>query len=687
MKNLLPTSMLIACVIGGCATAIPALARPMTPDDVARLEEVGQLNVSPDGTRVVYTTARLPDVTMGEKNGPATQQLKLAWGPDLRREWLPREMNVGALRFSPDGRMLSFTWADKEGKEGKDAVWGMPVDGGGHRKLAGVHEANVRDYRWAPDGGTIYLLADPEPDAVREQERKAGFDAIVFEEEARFSRLLAARVGDKPDEQPRAIRIDGEATAFELSPDGRLALVKVSPTPRIDDKYTLTKVQVIELASGKVLRTIATTGKLGDMEVSPDGRTLALIAAVDQHDPAPTTLHLVDTATGALRALNAGAAEAAEDSEFLADGRLAVLIHKGARSMLRIHDRSGAVAQEIDTGDLVVNSIEAGGNVLFARASTARHPSELFRLEGSALRRWTEHNPWLSQIDFGRQSVMTYKARDGQQIEGILIEPVGSVKNGKPAPLILDVHGGPEAHENNGWNTSYSSPGQIAAGRGYAVFLPNYRGSTGYGVAFAKQHQGDYAGKEFNDLVDAKIALVAAGMADPARTGITGGSYGGFATAWASTALSEHFAAGVMFVGLSNNISKFGTTEIPNEMHLVHELEWPWEEWDFMLERSPIFHAGKARTPLLIMHGQDDTRVDPGQSMELYRHIKTRTETPVRLVLYPGEGHGNRKAAARYDFNLRMMEWFDRYLKGIGAQVPNKLPPPRVTLPEAAVVE
>src|SRR5690606_31799832 len=129
------------------------------------------------------------------------------------------------------------------------------------------------------------------------------------------------------------------------------------------------------------------------------------------------------------------------------------------------------------------------------------------------------------------QRTLTYTARDGQEIEGILIEPVGRTPT-RGAPTIMMVHGGPEAHYSNGWLTAYSQPGQVGAGAGYAVFHPNYRGSTAYGVDFAKQHQGDYAGKEFDDIVDAKYALAELGVTDPERVGITGGSYGGFASAW-----------------------------------------------------------------------------------------------------------------------------------------------------------
>ncbi|MEM7730081.1 MAG: prolyl oligopeptidase family serine peptidase [Pseudomonadota bacterium] len=244
----------------------------------------------------------------------------------------------------------------------------------------------------------------------------------------------------------------------------------------------------------------------------------------------------------------------------------------------------------------------------------------------------------------------------------MLITPEGRAPRGG-WPLIMTVHGGPEAHDSDGWVTAYSRPGQFGAGDGYAVFYPNYRGSTGRGVAYAKEHQDDYAGAEFNDLVDAKNALVEAGIADADRVGITGGSYGGYASMWGATAQSEHFAASVPFVGISNQVSKFGTSDIPNEMHLVHSLRWPWEDnWMNLLERSPIFYAGESTTPTLIMHGERDTRVHPSQSMELYRSMKVRTDTPVRLVFYPREGHGNRRAAARLDYAYRLMRWMDTYL-------------------------
>jgi dipeptidyl aminopeptidase/acylaminoacyl peptidase len=317
-------------------------------------------------------------------------------------------------------------------------------------------------------------------------------------------------------------------------------------------------------------------------------------------------------------------------------------------------------------------SISRSGRALALVAHAPTHPAELYRMNqgDTTPRPMTNSNPWLSEVHLGRQEAVIYKARDGVELEGILIHPTAE-QAGQRYPLILAVHGGPESHYANGWLTDYSSPGQMAAGRGFAVFYPNYRGSTGRGVDFSKMSRGDPAGKEFDDLVDGVDHLVNAGLVDRAKVGITGGSYGGYASAWGATYYSDRFAASVMFVGISDEISKQGSTDIPWEMYYVHFGYWPWDQmWMKTLERSPIYYAGQSHTPTLILGGTDDRRVPPGQSLELYRHLKLRGKAPVRLVRYPGEQHGNRRAASRLDYCLRMMQWMEHYLTGPGGAPP-----------------
>ncbi len=675
-------SLISATLFASVSLTAAAHARPMTPEDVAKLESVGAMAVSPDGERIAFTTSSLPDVTEGEKDGSFTQELKVASAPGDARAYLPDDVSPGGVAFSPDGKMVSFLWTKEDEKR---AVWGVPVDGGTYKKLAEVEDANVRSYRWSDDGTTLFLLANAEEDKQREKQRKAGFNAQIYEEEFKPARLFAANVGDEVDEEPREIALPGFVSAFDIAPGSAFGIVETAPTPLVDDSYTKKRVNIIDLNTGDVRAVVETPGKIDDVEISPNGEQLSLIAGVDMNDPAATTLHLVDTATGTYRALNAGAQEAAVDAEWLGDGRLAAVVHVGAQSVLRMYDPDGSLYKEIDPGELILTRVESitnGPDVVAVAANAPKHPNELFVLNGETFTRWTTHNPWLSEISFGNQRAYTYTARDGQQVEGVLIEPVGGAPEGG-APTIMNVHGGPEAHESNGWQTGYSKPGQMAAGKGYAVFLPNYRGSTGYGVAFAKQHQGNYTDPEFTDIVDAKRALVAEGITDADRTGITGGSYGGYASAWGATAHSAEYAASVMFVGISNQVSKFGTGDIPYEMYNVHSRKWPWDDWQAMLEVSPIFHVDKAETPILIMHGDSDTRVDPGQSLELYRSIKIRKpETPVRMVFYPDEGHGNRRAGSRYDYSLRMLEWFDTYLMTGDRKA--AMPAPRPQLAEGA---
>ncbi|WP_265528329.1 alpha/beta hydrolase family protein [Sphingomicrobium marinum] len=658
MKAVFSLSVAAAAMVASS----PALARPMTPEDVMKVKSVGAIAVSPDGTRVAYQVGGRPDIIAGEENGGYESQLYIAAGPNAAAPYLPEGMSVSDIQFSPNGQWVSFLHKGEDDDE--RSVYAVPVYGGSYQKIAEAPDAAVLSHAWSPDGSTVYMLADAAKDEDREAEAKKGFNSRVYEEEAKLRRMFSSRLGELgAGVEASEIVIPGYVTEFKVSPDGSFAIVGSQPTPQIDDTYTSKRFHIIDLADASVRAVVETPGKVGDAEISEDGRTMSLIAGVDMNDPADTTLHLVDTTTGTFRALNAGAAEAAVDAEWLENGQLAAVIHVGAQSMLRMYNADGSVAGEMDPGALILTGIEADGGTLVARADAPTHPSELFQVdEGGSFTRWTNSNPWLSEITFGEQRTVRFNARDGQEVELVLVEPVGGIPAGG-APLILDVHGGPEAHDSNGWTTNYGGPGQVAAGKGYAVAQVNYRGSTGYGTDFSKQHQGNYTDPEFADLVDAKNALVEMGVADGNRTGITGGSYGGYASAWGATYYSDEFAAAVMFVGISNQISKFGTTDIPYEMYNVHSRAWPWDNWQKMLEVSPIYHVDKANTPILIMHGEDDTRVDPSQSFELYRSLKVRKpDVPTRMVLYPGEGHGNGQAAAQYDYMLRMMRWFDTYL-------------------------
>jgi dipeptidyl aminopeptidase/acylaminoacyl peptidase len=441
------------------------------------------------------------------------------------------------------------------------------------------------------------------------------------------------------------------------------------------------KVHVVETANGTATR-IENPGKMGEMAWSPDGKYLALISGADKHDPREGRLWV---AAAGQTAWTDVLPDYPGHVQSIGWKDASTLVYVGAKGVwtevgaVRVRGTDEKVpANEgptllVKTGGPILHSVSVSrdGKTLAFVGDAPRHPPEVYLLGPGdrTPRRLTDSNPGLKGMRFAKQEVIKHKARDGLELEGILVRPLDE-KKGERSPLVLTVHGGPEAHVSNGWVTAYHSLGQVGAARGIAVFYPNYRGSTGRGVAFSMLGQRDAAGKEFDDLIDAVDHLVGTGLVDRAKVGITGGSYGGYATAWGSTYYTERFAAGVMFVGISDGVSKVGTTDIPWEMYLVHHRKWLWEDWDYFLKKSPIYHVEKARTPLLILHGKADPRVHPGQSMELYRHLKVLNKTPVRLVLYPGEGHGNRRTASRLDYSLRLLQWMEHYLKGPGGPAP-----------------
>jgi dipeptidyl aminopeptidase/acylaminoacyl peptidase len=528
-------------------------------------------------------------------------------------------------------------------------------------------DTSIGTYAWSPSGEQIaFIAAEPEAD----DEAVLPYQPEVYEEETPDRRLWIA---DPSSGEARLVdTLEGTVYDLAWSPGGEDIAVAVAPTPLVDDFYMQQRIRVLDAATGAVEARIENPGKLGAIAWSPSGEHLAFVSAADINDPAAGRLMVADVATGEFEDVLPGYEGHVDYLVWEDEDTIRYSAGRGVESVLERVDRTGGAPEMLVPEGLAVFgsfSMSADGDVVAFSAASPQHPAELFVMTDGEPERVTERNAWLADRRLAPQEVIEFEARDGLVLQGMLIRPL-DYEEGERVPLIMVVHGGPEAHYSNTWLTAYSLLGQMAAAKGYAVFYPNYRGSTGRGVEFSKTSQAEPAGAEFDDLVDGVDHLVAMGLVDADRVGVTGGSYGGYATGWLATRYTEHFAAGVMFVGISNKVSKVGTTDIPNEEFLVHARKRPWDNWQFFLERSPIYYADDTETPLLIMHGAEDPRVHPTQSMELYRHLKLRSDAPVRLVFYPGEGHGNRNATARFDYTLRAMRWFDHYLMGPGGAPP-----------------
>lgn len=634
---------------------------------IAQMRSVVQAQIHPEGGEVAYLLS-VPRTPGDDDDGPARNELHVVDAEGRSRLYVGHGTSPAALAWSADGEAVAFI-GKREGDQAR-ALYQIPLRGGDARRVAQL-KSDIRGYSLAPDGERAALLAQAAEDEATEKRRKQGFSQKVVEEDWRPYELWIAALGTD-DGEPRRLELEGSVQEVSWSPAGDRLAIKLAPRELIDEILMFTRVHVVDL-DGRTLAKVETPGKLGEMAWSPDGRHLAVISAADIHDPREGRLTVVGRDGGTPRDLLPGLEGHVWNVAWRDARRLVFVSHEGTRTRLAEISVDGSDQRDLVAVDGPIwSSLSTSGRGDLAMIGHApAHPAEVFRLGrgARAARRLTDSNPWLAEVTLARQEVVRYAARDGLEIEGILFHPLRRQADER-VPLILVVHGGPEAHYSNGWLTGYAQPAQHAVAQGYALFFPNYRASTGRGVEFSKRNHGRPAREEFDDLVDGVDHLIGIGLVDADRVGITGGSYGGYATAWGATWYSERFAAAVMNVGLSDKIAMVGTTDIPQELYLVHYLTWPWEDWSMYTEASPIRHAAKSRTPTLILHGEADTRVDVSQSRSMYRYLKLAGQAPVRLVLYPGEGHGNVRAASRWDYSLRLMRWMDHYLKGDGGEPP-----------------
>jgi dipeptidyl aminopeptidase/acylaminoacyl peptidase len=665
--------IMLGLVFAMNASSATAGENTITPLDVARMKSVSSQAISPDGKSIAYTL-RVQRDPLKDENGSAWTELYVADSDTGRsRPFITGKVSLSNIAWTPDGSGISFL--TKRADDKTTSIYVIPIDGGEARKLI-EHSTSISNFNWRDDGKQIAFLAKDKDDPAEKKIRDKGFNAEGYEENLKSTRVWIVVPEFGSNKKARLLDVPGSASEVQWSHDGNLIAAAFAPTPLIDHYYMYRRYHILNAKTGKVVQKLNNPGKIGHLAWSPDNSKVAFLSGEDINDPSEGRLWISTVGIDGFTDATANYLPNVIEFHWLSNSQLCFLAHNGCLSEFGTIDLDKTSAKLTITSqpeDVVFESMsvsDAASQIALVGHSPS-HLAEVFTTPTAQkpAKRLTDHNPWLKDKRLAKQEIVTYTARDGQTVEGVLIRPIDE-EPGKRYPLQLFVHGGPESHVSNGWVSYYSYPGQVAAAKGYAVFHPNYRGSTGRGIAFAKDHQADYGGKEFNDLLDGVDHLVKSGLVDRSKVGITGGSYGGFASAWCATKHSDHFAASVMFVGISNQISKSGTTDIADEMFHVHARKRIWDDWEFFLKRSPIYYVENAKTPILILHGKEDTRVHPSQSMELYRNLKILGKTPVRLVLYPGEGHGNRNAAARYDYSLRLNRWMDHYLKGEGGDAP-----------------
>lgn len=636
-----------------------------TSYDLLRTKYVVETSISPDGNYIAYTL-HVPRQLEDEPGNHFRYLYLFNLINGESTELLGDKVFVSSIGWMPDSKSITFRAKLNEDKFTQ--VYKLLLDSTEPVALTNSL-SSVLQYEITSDGNQLAFVATSLESEEKKEFIEKGFDAEIYEEEYLDRNLYLLHLKSQMMAS-RQITSDVSVFDFQWSPDGKQIAAFITDKNLVDYSYMFKKVYLIDPATGERTLHLDNPGKITQMEWSPDGKHIVFIAASSVNDAVTGSLFITQVPNtkkfNELKNYAAGKELSIRNVKWKDENNFLFLSEEGVDISLSKHGIEDAERKIlIKPGMVSFGSFNVKDDLISFAGNNSKHPSELytFSLSDKKLSKLTDVNQWLNDVQLADQKKITYNARDGLEIQGILFYPL-NFEEGNKYPLIVYIHGGPEYANSNGWQTAYNRWGQIAAAKGFFVFMPNYRSGSSRGIDFTMAGFGDLVGAEFNDVIDGIDYLIAEGFVDKDKVGIGGGSYGGYFSAWAATKFSHRFAAAVVFVGIGNQVSKMLTTDIPYEDYLVHWGTWIHENEDLVWERSPVRYVKGSTTPTLILGGKNDTRVHPSQSLELYRGLKLHSNAPVRLVRYPGEGHGNRKNTSRLDYSLRTMRWFEYYLKG-----------------------
>ena len=665
VRHLLPISLaLLTCL----APHAPAAARALAPEDWYRFKDVSDLKIAPDGSAVAYL------VTSYDKESDESRTaLWIAGWSGAHGRQLTRGASVSEPRFSPDGHSVSFLSARPPGRTTQ--LWRIDRHGGKARQLTHV-SGEIVSYEWSPDGRHVVLVVRDGEDFAADGQplrtpRPLVIDAYHFKEERRGYLTAAARshlyLLDVRSGVSEALTIDAarEDSLPAFSPDGR-TLAYVSNLMTGTEGAGIDEIRLIAPSPGATPRTLLSDWSPNHqkLEWSPDGTLVAFL----QGDELKYNAYIMDrlavaeVKSGRVRALTGGLDRAVISPSFAADGTAIqfAVEDDGAQYPAQVRLADGAI--ERLAGPSVVKELAAAAGHTAVLASDDRAPFEVFALEAGQRRPLSAHNRALfGELSLGSVEDIAFTSRDGTPIHGQIVKPSGFV-SGHPYPTILWIHGGPNGQDDHSLLLESYGPQlerQLFATHGYVVLAVNYRGGTGRGAQFARSIFADWGHLEVEDLEAGVDYVIAQAIADPARLGVGGWSYGGLLTDYL-VASDTRFKAAISGAGSGNQLSTYGSDEYVVQYDA--ELGPPWKATALWLKVSyPFFHADRIHTPTLFLGGDKDFDVPIGGGEQMYQALRT-LGVPTQLVVYPGEYHLLDRPSFLVDRYRRYLDWMAKYL-------------------------
>jgi dipeptidyl aminopeptidase/acylaminoacyl peptidase len=620
---------------------------------------------SPDGSRIAFTGSKLEKL-----EGVPTTRVCIADVAGGTFEEATAGPNGDRFpKWSPDGSTLAFL--SDRAEPGKHQLHLLRADRMGEAVAAPGVDGTVEYLAWSPDGSQVLLgvaglgaeLAGVQGSGSTKRQEEDVPDWIP-EVEAGPDDTSWRRVWifDLASNEVRPASREG-LNVWEAAwcGTGRVAAI-VADGPGEETWYEA-PLALIDVESGKESELYRSERwQLGVPSASPSGRRLAVLEALcsDRLVIAGDIL-LVDPESGSATRVETGGVDVTHVS-WRDEDRLLWIGIRGMDTVAGELDASSGVVRELwsspeNCGGVYPEAQPFGTDGLaVVLQGYDRHPelAVIGHGEPRTVVSFAHDGSRDQRTLAGRLERVTWAAPDGLDIEGLLALPDGP----GPHPLITNVHGGPIAASLEKWGLRGLTTSLLVS-RGYAVFYPNPRGSTGRGQAFAEMVYGDMGGADAQDDLAGIDALIERGVADPSRLGVMGGSYGGFMAAWLVTQ-TDRFAASVAISPVTDWYSQHLTSNIGHWDRVVlgDDIGNPGGEY---FRRSPIAFAHRTKTPTLLTAGSIDRCTPPGQAREFYQAlVEAGVET--ELAIYPGEGHGVRKFPASIDFLTRVLGWFERYM-------------------------
>lgn len=617
---------------------------------------VGDPQLSPDGKQILFTIDKA-DWRANRRvghiyriNADGTGQVQLTFG----------ERGENSPRWSPDGRLIAFT--TRRDPDAHNQIYLLNVDGGEARRLTN-HPTAPGTLTWAPDGKSIYFLATDDKTAEEKERDRLRDDVYSFEENNFKQRHLWTT--DLDGKTKRVTEGNWNVSGYELSADGKRIAMQRSPSPLLEF-LDRTEVWLMDVNGAGARQLTKNMVPESNASLSPDGSTVLFTSSANEQFEIyyNDKIFLVPAAGGAAKVLLPDVSYGIENASWSKDGKsIYFTANMGVHSEIMKVDVASKQVTQITRGDHNLGAWtlnEDAGLHVFTR-NAADRPSEVHTLAvatGSQPKRVTAvFDEDLAKFKTARQEKITWKGQDGVTIEGLLIYPL-DYQAGTRYPLIVQTHGGPAASDRFGFSTE----NQVYAAKGYAVLRPNYRGSTGYGDAFLRDMIKGYFKQSHLDVMLGADAVIAMGVADPAKLIKMGWSAGGHMTNKIVT-FTDRFKAASSGAGAANWISMYAQSD-----HREFRTPWfggsPWQAnapIDLFWDHSPLKDVAKVKTPTIFLVGEQDPRVPLPQSVEMFRALKSNG-VPTHLYVAPREGHGWTELRHRL-FKLQIeMEWFEKHV-------------------------